>query len=141
MPHTLTITEHAARALAIASGDKAEAARLLVRWANDDMHLYKALTKDYLTGGANRAVQVAARARGKSRVTRPLDVSSQRHIPPGAVPAAALEAALSRIKTDAPRQPKRQEKNLRTLAKSYLAKKVDEAASRGEQLHPVRGKR
>lgn len=141
MPHTLTITEHAARALAIASGDKAEAARLLVRWANDDMHLYKALTKDYLTGGANRAVQVAARARGKSRVTRPLDVSSQRHIPQGALPAAALEAALSRIKTDAPRQPKRQEKNLRTLAKSYLAKKVDEAASRGEKLQPVRGKR
>lgn len=116
----------AARALIEARKDAVSAARLLARWAADDLKLYQELTADYLSGAATKAIQKQLKRSQKGAVPFTPARATKRTSKKGDLTEGTLESLLAQIKTEPALDKSRQTKNIRTLAKSYISKRFDE---------------
>ncbi|MFN8692903.1 MAG: hypothetical protein ACK5XX_00655 [Holosporales bacterium] len=128
----------AGRALIEARHDAVSAARLLARWAADDLQLYRALTGEYLAGAATKAIQGQLKKPQKPLKTFTTTRPTKRSTAKEDLGAGTLESLLTRLKSEPASDATRQTKNIRTLAKSYISKRLDEVEARRPPKKPTR---
>jgi acetylornithine deacetylase/succinyl-diaminopimelate desuccinylase-like protein len=125
------------------------AAAALVKEAEQDMALLLALTRPFLAGAASHAVQKYCRNKSKAAVqkavvTKVVAPTLSHRSSPNTMGESMWEALVAQLENNATAQAappdlEQHEKALRTVAKAFLSKRLDELAEARQQ--PVLPKR